>query len=1093
MRLIVLITLFILVSLTSFASVTARFSCSEIKGCSPLVVNLSDSSTGNVTSRVWDFGNGNTSTLLNPSANYVTPGNYTIKLTISDGTNTSSFTQVITVFTPPTVNFVGDKTNACPGDSVKFTNLVTPGSAPISRYAWGFGNGIAYSDTNAVYIYHLPGSYNVTLVVQDTNGCDGNMTQLNYINVWHKPTAAYTPTPATSCGISQPVDFTNQSIGNNLVSVWKFGDTAANVVSPTASHVYSYGVYRPRLVVTDDNGCMDSVDHNVSVLYLVANFAASDTLVCAGQQVAFANLSPMSGSSWLWDFGDGTTSTKENPTKVYTQPGVYTVTFKINGGPCGDSLTKVHYITVTPGFAMTFSADETKSCTTPFAVTFTSQAPAGVSLVWNFGDGHTSTDTTPTNIYTSPSNFTVTLTGTDSSGCVVIATAVGLINTTKPDVKFTCDTLVCPGTKVSFTNQSTNATSFLWNFGDGDTSTAVNPQHIYAGYGRYTVSLTAWDSLGCDSTLVMPSLIHSDSVQIGFQVNEKYSLCPPLVSLFNSYTNRDDLSYYWDFGDGYNDTAANPTHIYFHPGIFTVKLTAYSKHGCTNTVIDSNLIVVQGPTGTFTVTPTSGCMPLNVDFSATLSANTLTAKCDLGDGNLYQDSLNFSYTYTAARTFHPSFTLTDHIGCTVPFALDSIVVHPLPSIASFKDTSICAGRNVSIPLQNDNYIWTDRSVNQCDTCVNLIAVCPTCTSLNLQPSDTTTYMVTATSNFGCQTTTSFSIMVDPLPVLKPQDTIKLCKNASVQIDAVDQAYGVTWSPASYLSSINDFSPTSTPAGDVTYIVTAFNRLGCVATETVPVRVYSKLPLQISNDTSVCAGSTVQLNAYVADTFFHNIAYTWSHSPYLNKTDISDPLARLQSDAETFEVTATSGICPVATATVTININPAATVQLPPTIITNPNVELSISPVSGDLVSFNWSANNEIFCAECATATITPTESQVVYLEGKNQYGCTTKDSMLIKLISCDPSSIFVPNTFTPNGDGVNDKLYVRSKTLAQLDYFRVFNRWGAVVFETRNVSEGWDGTINGKLADDGVYVYQVSGKCESGYDIATNGNVTLVR
>ena len=155
--------------------------------------------------------------------------------------------------------------------------------------------------------------------------------------------------------------------------------------------------------------------------------------------------------------------------------------------------------------------------------------------------------------------------------------------------------------------------------------------------------------------------------------------------------------------------------------------------------------------------------------------------------------------------------------------------------------------------------------------------------------------------------------------------------------------------------------------------------------------------------------------------------------------------------------------------------------------------MSISPIAGDLTTFNWSAKNELSCTECSTTTLVPTESQIVYLEGKNQYGCATKDSMQIHLLSCDPTSIFVPNTFTPNGDGVNDKLYVRSKTLAQLEYFRVFNRWGGVVFETTNVSEGWDGNINGKLADDGVYVYQVSGKCESGYDVATNGTVTLIR
>ena len=1092
MRLIVLITLFILVSLTGFASVTAHFACSEVKGCSPLVVNLTDSSSGHIINRVWDFGNGNTSTLLNPSANYVTPGNYTIKLTVSDGTNTSIYTQVITVFTPPTVNFTSDNTSACPGDSVRFVNLVTPGSAPISRYAWGFGNGIANSDTNAVYVYNRPGSYSVTLVAQDSNGCDGNMTQVNYITVWHKPTAAYIASPYSSCGTSQYVDFTNQSVGNSLVSIWKFGDDSTSI-STDASHLYTYGKYKSRLVVTDNNGCADSVDHNIAVIHLIANFAASDTQVCAGQQIGFADLSPMSGSSWHWDFGDGTTSNKQNPTKVYTQPGVYSVSFTVNDDVCGDSSTKINYITVTPGFQLGFNATARQSCTTPFAVTFTSQAPSGVSLVWNFGDGNTSTDTTPTNLYTTPSNFSVTLTATDSSGCVVIANSIGYINTSKPGVKFFCDTLVCPGTRAHYYNQTTNATSYLWNFGDGDTSTQVNPSHVYNAYGRYTISLTAWDSLGCDSTLIMPALINSDSVQIGFQVDTKFSMCPPLVSIFNSTANRDDLSYYWDFGDGYNDTAANPTHIFFHPGVFTVKLTATSKFGCTTTVVDSNLIVVQGPSGIFTVTPTSGCMPLNVKFTAATSSNTLSAVCDLGDGTLYTDSLSFSYTYTSARTFYPNFILTDHIGCSVPYALDSIVVHPLPSISSFKDTSVCAGQTVVIPLQNDHYIWSNRSVNQCDTCLSPLSVCPTCNALTLQPADTTIYMVTATSQFGCQTSTQFKIMVDALPVLKPIDTIKLCKNISVPLNAVEQAYGVTWSPATYLNSNTDFEPTTTPAEDITYIVTAYNRLGCVATESVPVRVYTMLPLSISNDTSVCAGSSVQLNAYVSDTFFHNVTYTWSHSPYLNNLDISDPMATIQSESETFQVSATSGSCPSATASVTINVNPAATVQLPATIITNPNAEVSISPIAGNLTTFNWSAKNELSCTECSTTTLVPTESQIVYLEGKNQYGCMTKDSIQIHLISCDPGSLFVPNTFTPNGDGVNDKLYVRSKTLAQLDYFRVFNRWGAIVYETRNISEGWDGTINGKLADDGVYVYQVSGKCESGYDVATNGSVTLIR
>jgi len=330
-------------------------------------------------------------------------------------------------------------------------------------------------------------------------------------------------------------------------------------------------------------------------------------------------------------------------------------------------------------------------------------------------------------------------------------------------------------------------------------------------------------------------------------------------------------------------------------------------------------------------------------------------------------------------------------------------------------------------------------------------------------------------------------------VLNAVDTIKLCKNNSTQIDVVKQAYYVAWSPAKYLNSPTASQPTCTPAEDIDYTVTAYNQLGCTISQRIPVEVYQSMPLTLTNDTSVCAGASVQLNATVSDTFFHNVTYTWASAPYLSNTSVSDPMVTIGSEAETFQVTATSSNCPAAVATVTVGVNPNAIVKLPASIVTTPHTEVSISPVSGNLVSYHWSAKDDLSCTECATTTMAPAESQIVYLEGTNQYGCSTTDSMLIHVENCDPSSIFIPNTFTPNGDGVNDKLYVRSKTLAQLEYFRLFDRWGAVVFETNNIAEGWDGNVRGRIAEQGVYVYQVSGKCENGYDVATSGTVTLIR
>ena len=1091
MKPLVLLTL-ILISLSSFASsVHSSFTCSDVKGCSPLVINLTDHSTGNVTNWHWDLGNGNTSTQKNPSATYLTPGIYNVKLTVSDGTHKDSSTHAITVYSPPTANFVSDRSTACPNDSIQFTNLATGGSAPINQYAWDFGNGIGSSTTNAPYHYPQSGVFNVTLVVQDTNGCNGHVTKTGFITVWPKPTSIFATSPILACAASQVVNFTDQSTGSGLTYNWEFGDST-NSSNANPAHHYSYGKFYATQIVTNSNGCIDSSKQFVQVIDLKANFMASKTIVCAGETVHFSDMSPMPGTVWNWNFGDGTQSSRTNPAKVYSHPGVYSVTFKVSDQICHDSATKVAYITVNQGFSIGFSADNQFSCSVPFPVHFTSHAPSGVSLTWNLGNGVFSDSINPSNVYTTSGAFAVTLTAVDSSGCTVVSTAPGFINTSKPYTKFISDSMFCPGIGVLFTNKTINGTRYLWNFGDGDTSTQYSPTHVYNNYGRYTVSLTAWDSIGCDSTYTRHSYINVDSTVVDFNVDEKFSMCPPLVSVFRSHTNRNDLTYQWDFGDGNTDTAANPTHVYFHPGVYNVKLFVTNKYGCSNRIVYNSLITVQGPSGIFTMTPNTGCVPVDVNFTATTSANTRSIICDLGDGTLYNDSANFSYIYNSVNIFHPKFILTDQVGCTVPYELDSIITHGQPVI-NFKDTSICAGSTVSVNAGSGHFHWNEHILPLCDTCVQNLTVCDTCNIVVVHPMDTTEYIATVSNDFGCSATGRFKVMVDPLPILSTQDTIKLCKNASITLDIVKHADNVSWAPATFLNSPTALQPTCTPTLDVDYVVTASNKLGCTVTRNIPVKVYDKMPLTLTNDTAVCGGTKVQLNASITDTFFHNVNYAWSGTGYLNHYNTADPIATVFSQGETFHVTATSGVCPAVTASVTLDVHPSASVKLPETIVTTPYTEVSIAPVSGDLVSYNWSAKDSLSCTECAVTTLSAIESQVVYVEGKNQYGCAAKDSMKIHILNCDPASIFVPNTFTPNNDGTNDKLYVRSRTLSQLEYFRLFNRWGAIVFETKNVSEGWDGNINGRVAEQGVYVYQISGKCENGYDVATSGTVTLIR
>ena len=1075
----------------SYASVNASFTCSSTRGCSPLVVDMMDQSAGPVSSWRWDFGNGNTSTLRTPSATYFAPGQYIVKLIVSDGSQRDSTTKTVTVFSLPVVNLMADRTTACQGDSVRFTNQITLGSAPIRQYAWDFGNGIASRLTTVVYKYPHGGTYDVTLVVQDTNGCIGHLTHSGLMHINAIPSATFVPTPQTSCANSQLINFTNQSQGSNLSYRWKFGDSTFSTAA-APSHLFSYGRYNPTLIVTDQNGCIDTFQKKVAIINVQANFAASKTTICVGEAVSFFNMSPMPGTNWGWRFGDGSVSNKKNPKKVYSNPGLYDITFIVRDTICSDSSVIHGFITVTHGFTLNFSANAQSSCVTPFTVNFTSTASTSVNYSWDFGDGNMDTIANPTNTYTNASIFPVTLTAVDTSGCTVIVSQPGMINTAKPDVKFICsDTVACFGTPIRFFNRTTNAVRYHWDFGDGDTSNAVIPTHTYRRYGKYTISLTAWDSIGCDSTIVKASFVRIDSAKVDFAISQRFSLSPPLVAAFTSTANRQDIKYSWDFGDGTSDTVHHPTHVYFHPGKYTVKLIGKTLQGCADTVTYHDAIEVQGPSATFTQSTTNGCMPLTVRFDGTVSANVSTVLCDMGDGTVYNDSIQFNYTYKSARVFHPNFLVTDHVGCSVAYALDSIMTHASP-IMHLHDTSICAGRSVLVNPGSDLYNWSSTNIYKGADTVNLGQIAGASGGMTIIPSDSMVYNVTATNAYGCKTSGSFKINVDPMPELTIQDTLKLCKSQSATIGLVQSAYRVLWSPAKYLNDVNDIHPVCTASASIEYTATAYNQSGCSVSGKVPVLVSNHVPATISRDTLVCPGSEVQLHVRASDPD-KTVNYTWLPSANMNNVHTQNPVVKMGMESETFRVVLNELNCTTDTAKITVRVAPAAEVSLHSAMVASIGSELPISIVSSNLVSYIWSAHDSLSCTECNNPVLFPTHSQYIHVSGQNSYGCSVKDSMFIHAVDCDPSSIFVANIFSPNNDGVNDKLYMRSKTMGEISYFRIYNRWGAIVFETSDMTEGWDGSVNSSRAEQGVYVYQIQGKCRNGYSVSTSGTVAVVR
>ncbi len=498
-----------------------------LEGKVPLDVQFADLSEGQITERVWNFGDGITSTVQHPNHTYTATGIYTVSLFVSGpgGMDHVTHTHFITVTAiPPTARFTGAPLTGIVPLTVVFTNTSDVGQTDSLSYVWDFGDGMTSTQQHPTHTYTTPGAYTVSLSASGPSGTD-KMTRARYITVLEPtPKAAFTGAPLT--GIAPlTVVFTNTSdVGqtDSLSYVWDFGDGVTGTAQhPTHSYTQT-GVFTVHLTVFGLGGydTETKTDYiHVSESVPVANYTATPTEGAAPLNVRFTDTSEGTITVWLWDFGDGVTSTVQHSTHLYASVGIYTVTLTTTGPGGTDTLTRARYITATPTALEAAFIGSPLTGQAPLTVVFTDTSDVGqtnsLSYVWDFGDGMTSTQRHPTHTYTQTGAFTVRLT-VFSSGAHDTMTKVNYVHVDAPQVQAGFVATPTEGLaplSVNFTDMSKGVipsgpwiSTWAWNFGDGATSSARNPTHIYTEAGVYTVSLTV-DSLSSRHTLTQTKYI----------------------------------------------------------------------------------------------------------------------------------------------------------------------------------------------------------------------------------------------------------------------------------------------------------------------------------------------------------------------------------------------------------------------------------------------------------------------------------------------------------------------------------------------------------------------------------------------------------
>lgn len=641
-------SLFLGVFTTVCAQPKADFGFTPSSGCSPLIVQFSNTST-NANSYLWRFGNGNSSNQANPSAIYYKPGKYSVTL-IAYGINLKVDsivkTNIIEVFENPVSKFSVTPDKSCSPTVVQFKDLSTPGSGIIKKWNWDFGDGQLGSAQNPAHTYTSSGIYTASLYVEDVNGCK-SQTYKTFITFGKKFIPSFISDFHESCAPPLTVKFTENTSGisgTKWTYNWDFGDgnTGAGKV---ASHTYTNnGSYDIKLTMKDSIGCLDSViiPAYVRIGKEVPEFSFNSSGGCPPFAVSFTNKSTggNSLSAYTWYFGDGDSAKGKDVTHVYNFGGTFDVTLvAVNFAHCKTSITKKAIITIIKPPSAYFTTPDTVACQPPLKVTFKDGSADAIQWYWNFGDSSSGSNLqNPTHTYNSLGLFTVKLTVTSKQGCTHTYTKPFLIKLDTPSAKFEAmPPTGCAPLKVSFMDQSKavdGIKKWYWDFGDGTFDSSQSPSHIFNS-GSFKIKLIITTRGGC-----VDSSDQNISIIAGTLPNPEFTASPLIKCpdstyvIFNNTTNTHSPKatfFRWIFGDGDSAFIENPKHLYKQTGVYDVKLTACSN-GCCSTYTRKQYITVLDGKAHFSFIQ-DGCDPGHVSFmnGSTGATNYLWK---FGDGNV---------------------------------------------------------------------------------------------------------------------------------------------------------------------------------------------------------------------------------------------------------------------------------------------------------------------------------------------------------------------------------------------------------------------------------------------------------------------------
>lgn len=984
----------------------------------------------------WSTGDTTTQAQLLPA------GTYTVTVTDSRGcyNDTSA-----TVTEPTAMSHLFDVTNVnCyDGQDGSIDIAISGGTAP---YIFDWSNGATGSYIDSLTV----GNYRVT--VTDSNGC--NYVTDTTLNQPDSLVVVVSSRDITCFGAnngSAGISITGGS--NNYTYLWSNQQTTPSVFGLSAGS-YTYEA-------NDGAGCTIAGTVNIHEPdSLVANTDGT-ALICEGASNGSISVIPTGGTgpySYVWS----------NSTTDSLNTGLATGTYDVTVSDSNNCVASSSFTINELINQMSLSANQACVNDTIDFAGATNVDSAIVSWHWTFGDGDSAASQLTNHIYATDGTMPVTLIIESNSGCIDTLADQVTVNAL-PAVDAGPTQTICPGDTAELVATANNINSFSW----GPATLVSTPSTLATQ--AYPTDTTIFSVLVTD----VNGCVNLDKVQVNVAPLPPANAGPDTIMCYG-----DTISLQATGGQSYTwltntntlscDTCANAQAYNTQDATYVVEVT--SAEGCTN--MDSMNVKVQPLPGGITAQQAGICQRT----TATLSGPVGPYTYQWSPANMVTNPSGQTVNSAALDTTTQFSLLTsDMYGCQKEDSV-TIAVFPVPQNYVTDSYTICQGDTVAIGAPGGlNNTWLNTDNLSCQFCDSALAY----------PGQTTVYPVRSLTSTGCIATDTVTVHVNIPDPINMTDMVTTCPGNTVILpgpEVLGATY--TWSPATGLSNPHAQQPVVTLNDDQTYQLELTDMNGCTATDSVTYRVINKLAINLANDTIICLGEGVDLWANSIFNLTSPTDLVWYNSQG-RALQSGNHLEVTPDENVTYSIVASSGSCEPDTAHVTVRVQgpPSVSFNEVDPVIDSATVTLQVSPQSHYL--YEWSTDTSCIGCTSMDAVVTQTSSFAVTVT--DNLNCRSEASITIPVFNYCHTAVYIPNSFSPNNDGKNDLFGPRSILDFNIVDFRIFDRWGNLVFEGSDDNRFWNGVYKGHLVNPGVFVYYLKVTCPSGNMELIKGNVTLLQ